>query len=790
MRTRLTVAAMIATTLASIGLYPLFDRSTWFGTGIGAVLVVGAVGLVSRRTRLAAALCPLAGLLALLLYLTSMFAAHRALLGVIPTPSSLAALGRLVVDGWHDANTYAAPVPVLPPIDLLTGGGIGLVAILVDFLAVRVRRAALAGLPLLAMYSMPAAVRQQTVSGLAFLLGAAGYLWLLVADSRDRVSGWGRPVFTRYWSAQLDERDRPDARPLSVSGRRIGLTAVAIAVIVPVMVPGIDPHGVFGIGQGGTGRSRSDSITDLDPLDPLVSVRRQLVRTSDATVLRYRTSDNASPEYLRMYSLEQFDGENWTTAPLRGGKNARVANRALAGDPGVGGIPAYAVTTRVNIDRRIRGLDVLPLPYPPTKVEIKGDWRVDWSSLTVFSPRDSAGGRSYTVTSAHPEPSYQQLESTATPPSSVMSTYLAVPDSLAGDVAALAANVTAPASTPYDKAVKLQEWFTRPGNFTYSLTTPPARDIGALRDFLFTSRTGYCEQFASAMALLARLLGIPARVGMGYTAGARQPDGSWLVRTRDAHAWPELYFTGVGWLRFEPTPSGGGGQGTAIAPDYAVPQIPGNDGRGRSGALPAPTAGASANPNRGLGHRADPRSDENAAAPLAKPAKKGTSIGWLLAALALVLCVFVPAALRRLSRVYRWARTGSDADVAHAAWEELRASAIDHRLPWRPSDSPRATAVRINEALRLADAPADALTRLARAEERARYAREPGPSETLRDDVGVVRSAFAATASRGVRWRARVVPPSATRSLRRAGTRVLDAFDWLDVAMVRRRRRA
>ena len=61
------------------------------------------------------------------------------------------------------------------------------------------------------------------------------------------------------------------------------------------------------------------------------------------------------------------------------------------------------------------------------------------------------------------------------------------------------------------------------------------------------------------MALFARLLGIPARVGMGYTAGSQLADGSWVVQTKDAHAWPELYFDGVGWLRFEPTPGGDGG---------------------------------------------------------------------------------------------------------------------------------------------------------------------------------------------------------------------------------------
>jgi transglutaminase-like putative cysteine protease len=796
-RLRLTIAAGVATLLASIGLYPLFETPGWFGTGFGAVLVTGATGALTRRARMSALLCPLVGLVALLLYLTVCFVPGSALLGVIPTPGSLSRLGRLLGDGWHDANMYAAPVPMLPAIDLLTATGIGLVALLVDFLAVRVRRAALAGLPVLAMYSVPAAVRQQTVSGLAFLLGAGGYLGLLVVDAREHLSGWGRPVFTRRWSARPAIRDQPDASPLAASGRRIGLTAVAIAIVVPLAVPGIEPRGLLGFGGGGGGGTGSGTgtVTSLDPLDPLVSVRRQLVHTDDADVLSYRTTDGSAPDYLRMYSLERFDGQAWTTGPLRGGRNARIAGKALPVDPLLNAIPTRAVTTRITINRRVRGLDVLPAPYPPTKVDIKGDWRIDVPSLTVFSPRDSAGGRSYTVTSVRPQPDYQELETTAGPPASIGSRYLSVPDSLGGDILALATRVTAPAATPYDKAVKLQQWFTQPGNFTYSLSTPPPRRAGALRDFLFGTRTGYCEQFASSMALLARLLGIPSRVGMGYTAGTRQADGSWLVRTTDAHAWPELYFAGIGWLRFEPTPGGGGGQGSASVPDYTMPQlVPGAPGGSGQNGLPAPgttpATGGTADPGNALRHRTDPLSDQNGpAGATPQPAGGGLPLGWLLAALGVVVLLGVPAGLRRLTRLYRWAHAASDADLAHAAWDELHAAVLDHGLPWRPSDSPRATARRLTGVLTLSGTPAGALARVAHAEERARYARTPEPATTLREDVRVVRAAFQDKATRRGRWRARLLPPSSAQILRQAGSRVLDAFDWLDVATIRRRRR-
>ena len=119
----------------------------------------------------------------------------------------------------------------------------------------------------------------------------------------------------------------------------------------------------------------------------------------------------------------------------------------------------------------------------------------------------------------------------------------------------------------------LQHWFTQPGRFTYSLNVSEPGTAQALIDFLTKDRRGYCQQFAFAMAVLARLLDIPSRVAVGYTEGSPLGHDRWQVRTSDAHAWPELYFPGAGWLRFEPTPAGSGGQATAIQPAYSLPPV-------------------------------------------------------------------------------------------------------------------------------------------------------------------------------------------------------------------------
>ncbi|MDL4820037.1 DUF4129 domain-containing protein, partial [Actinomadura opuntiae] len=133
--------------------------------------------------------------------------------------------------------------------------------------------------------------------------------------------------------------------------------------------------------------------------------------------------------------------------------------------------------------------------------------------------------------------------------------------------------------------------------------------------------------------------------------------------------------------------------------------------------------------------------------------------------------------------------------AAHAAWREMRADALDHGLEWRPSDSPRAAARRLGELLELDPVGAEALGRIARAEELARYSRTrvADPPERLRADVRTVRAAFAASVGRRARWRARVFPPSsiaqARSALRGAGSRTADLADRLNDLPNRLRRR-
>src|SRR3954451_25491380 len=140
-------------------------------------------------------------------------------------------------------------------------------------------------------------------------------------------------------------------------------------------------------------------------------------------------------------------------------------------------------------------------------------------------------------------------------------------------VLALARWLSAGAPTTDDKVAAMYVYLRSP-LFTYDLNGAPTNGRDALRTFLLETRRGYCEQFASAMAVLARAINIPARVAIGFTPGTRNADGDWVITNRDAHAWPEIWFPNEGWVRFEPTPRD---DSTDIPPDYSIPPPPGSD---------------------------------------------------------------------------------------------------------------------------------------------------------------------------------------------------------------------
>src|SRR5215469_15419131 len=222
---RRTLAAAVATILASLSLYPVFYGFAWFWAGVGAALTVAVAGTLTRLRRLPVPVCLLGGLAGLLLYLNIGFESARSWIHLVPTTTSLRLLWELAGQGFRESSKYAPPVPELPGMMLLVAAGIGLIALLTDLIAVRLESAALAGLPLLLLFTEPFTLsvsRGGLGMALAFCLGTGGYLALLSSEGRDKIREWERP------NPGPDEL--PDTHALATTGRRVGVTSVALAL--------------------------------------------------------------------------------------------------------------------------------------------------------------------------------------------------------------------------------------------------------------------------------------------------------------------------------------------------------------------------------------------------------------------------------------------------------------------------------------------------------------------------------------------------------------------------------
>ena len=780
---RLTVTAAAATVATSLVLYQLVAGTAWFVLGAAAAAVTALAGTLTRLRRLPVLVCLAAGTAALLLYVNLVFSGPRSFARVAPTWASLRHLGALVRQGADGVHRYAPPVPASHGILLLATAGIGIIAIATDLLAVRLRRPALAGLPLLVLFCVPLSTSASPGAlgaTLVFCLAISGYLALLSAEGREKVRVWGRLV--SIWQSGRSE-GLPETRKLAAAGRRIGFAAALLAIVVPLLLPTRPAQRLLG-GETGSGTGAGRSGVYLP--DPLAMLNQQLRESRPQTVLTYRTTDPAPP-YLQVYVLGQLSDNAWSMRRDIFSRSVAVGSGPLPPAPGVSpDIPGPTVRETIALAHGLtagQGLASLPVPYPARSIAAPGDWRADRDSLTIF---DSGGlglsGLRYSVTAKDLNPTAQELRQSSAAPLSTQP-YLPVPPAFSA-LARLARHVTAGRDTAYGRAVALQRWFTQTGGFRYSLNVPQPRSAAALISFLTKTKRGYCQQFAFAMAVLARLLGIPSRVVIGYTQGTFLGGNLWQVTTQDAHAWPELYFQGAGWLRFEPTPDGssGPGQATAIAPSYSFAISP--SATSPTPAATAPGKGVAGTPGGAQGQLGNAR---DRLAPQGRTGKgaagasrrQPSPYGWLLLGL-VGLVLVTPRSARSLTRRRRWLTAAHDEARANAAWLEVTDDLADHGISCLASESPRMVAQRVSGTLRLTEEERAALGRLTVAVERARYAREPAASRGLRGDVALIRRAVARSAARAVRWRARLLPASALRPMRAGLQQLMDVFGWLD----------
>jgi transglutaminase-like putative cysteine protease len=317
----------------------------------------------------------------------------------------------------------------------------------------------------------------------------------------------------------------------------IGLGAVAAGAVAPKL-PGAGEKALIDT------RNRQSSVTEV--LSPLVDIRARMKNRGNTQLFTMQSSDGA--HYWRAIGLTQFDGSSWGPGSEELNEMGDRSSEVLVGGP------------RVTQILTVKGLrdQLVPAAYHP--VQIARD-DVDWASESdtlimqkgVTLERDDVVALASIISDLTPE--VLRAASVDGAPEGSTSLPSGFPDT-AHDAAV---EVTAGAATPFDQALALQTFFQQ--NFTYDLDVQLGNSNDAIEAFL-RDRRGFCQQFAGTFAAMARSIGLPARVAVGYTPGDFGSDGLFHVYGRHAHAWPEVWFNGIGWVGFEPTPGRGSPDGS------------------------------------------------------------------------------------------------------------------------------------------------------------------------------------------------------------------------------------
>lgn len=746
------------------------DSSAFLVPLFWVAVLVATLGLGLRTIRVPTLLIPAVQVFAVGALVHQYVARGGAVGGWVPTPASLESVGSQLRGAVEAASRYAAPIPTSAPefaaLMLLCGVA---VILLVDLFACTLRRVPLAGLPLLAAFTAPVSLLGG-VSWLSFALAAICFIFLLAADQAVRLGQWGRSLSGPVTDSQPHTVGLATVWPTAT---RLGFAGIGLAVLAPALIPATSSllDGGNGPGSGGGG----DEVT-LD--NPMVDLRRDLRRGADVPMLRF-TTDDPNPAYLRLSVLDEFTGAAWVPAD----RDLPVANRVDGPLPTAPGLapstPRTEHTWSISVEDTLKST-WLPIPYPATSVQVEGDWRYDEDTLDLrtLTPGLNTAGLSYKVVGVTVQPDVADLVAAPPPDRNVYLEDTRLPATVPPWLGDLARQVTDGAQSNYERAVRLQQWFREDGGFTYSVArSNEGNGTDELQYFLGTrdgSRVGYCEQFAAAMAVLARELKIPARVAVGFLRPDRVGNDAWVYTSHDLHAWPELYFEGAGWLRFEPTPS----SEDVPAPAYTTGRVPAPD------TLPTPSVSASAETrDKPTAHESDPAA--------ATPQDGGNGLppwlGWAGLALLAACLLAVPRLVRELVRRRRLSGA-LPGGVAEGAWAEIRATALDLRLGWDDGVTLRRRARALVPALAPAghgvagpdgDArtPVEALERLVLLLERVRFSRtgQSGLPEDVLEEMpalaAVVTDAMRRGAKPGAQRRATWLPASLWSGRQRGAAR-------------------
>ena len=500
----------------------------------------------------------------------------------LPTADTLRATLDAAALVGEQARLQTAPAEPIAPLLLAAVVSLWAAVFSAHALAFRAGSPLLGLIPPVALVAFADTVLEEFVKplyGVAFLAAA---LLVVFADGLARVQGWG-PV----WSSAR----RGVAASAGRGARRLAFTALGAAILAPIVVPGFGSQAVIDFGT---------PAEDRVAIDPFVSVQNSLSQRTPVEVLRVTAS---RPTYLRLVALPDFDGVQWKPGTEEGSVLApgdQVPGSDLLGDL------THRVTIDVTVDLAQRWL---PTPYPMRSIGVDDRtvrFVVATGTTLVDTPLQE--GDSYTVEASQAQPTGDELRDVTVSTPLEGGRYLRLPENSAEieEIQALAREWTADADEDFDKALAIQDRLQDPSEFSYTIDTPLRGGTRSILEFLTVSKQGFCQQFSTAMAVMLRSIGIQSRVVVGFASGTTSPStpSQYSIRTDKAHSWVEVYFSGWGWMPFEPTPTRV--NPSVIAYDPPAPSCP---GPGCPPGGPDQGAGAGAGPGQSQRDRIenDPR---------------------------------------------------------------------------------------------------------------------------------------------------------------------------------------
>lgn len=702
-RARLGLALLLAFTLWTFA--EVFRSGEYPGPTLLGMLLAGGIAVVTRRLGWGAAISFLLSALALTWYVCLVFAASATLYG-LPTPGTFSRLAHWVTIAAQKSSTDVAPAPARPGYVLMVVIGMWVAASLGETAAFRWQRPLLAALPCIALFSLVLVVGTGTAAPVLVAVFLALLLTFWGFESSNRLRSWGRWVPT--WPGH------PEEPPPEITGslaRRMAAWCVAGVLITPLLLP--LGHGLVQW-RNGVGGNGSGGIGGVSTIDPLVSIAPTLVNQTNEELMKVHSTAGS---YWRLQTLAAFDGTSWSPAstPTQPIVGSRAATINLTHAPLAATRSLTQTFTLTHLSTRF-----LPAAVNPTTISFGGSpapssLLSDPATGDIELQDSTAPGLTYQVRSEVPEVSYEALQRDHIGDPGAI--YLQLPDKLSQTVFDLAREWTLGAETPLDKLLAIQRHLR---GFRYSLNVKPQASADYLRDFLTKIKAGYCQQFATAFTVLARIEGFPTRVAVGFLPGSENGKNSFVVRGLDAHAWPEVYFRRYGWLRFEPTP-----RLAAAVPAYTHVPAPtggsrGGNGSGRGNGPLVTGRGQldKANLDRRTG-AAGPFNPRRRVGPTRPPEweRAWARFGRRLIVLAILALLAIPI-LKGVRTAVRYARAGGPRDLVEAAFAHFEEEASELASARARSESAGAYVSRLLSSKKLS---AKEALRLARIYERAEY---------------------------------------------------------------------